>query len=530
MKKNSFIEGAIIATLSIIITKIIGVLYVIPFYRIIGEKGGALYGYAYNIYNIFLIISTAGIPLALSKLTSEYQAKNELNKKVAMFKIAKKYIYLFSIVSFAICFLFAKPFAVIILGDLKGGNTIQDVTFVIRAVSFAILIVPLLSISRGYLQGHKYITVSAVSQVIEQVVRILIILFGSYFSLKVFNLPLSIAVGISVFAACIGALISYIYLTIKMRVHNKEQVKIKTKDIEKKEKNEIVRKIIAYSVPFVIVNVANHLYNTADMVILIRGLKMIGYNATDIESISSIFTTWGVKISSIVTSFATGLVTSLIPSLVEAYTKKEQNTVNLFFNKTLLIILFIITPITIFLSVNATEVWSIFYGINKFGPIILRFTILVAILDSAYIMICCALQAMYKTKLIYAAVIIGLLTNIILDLPLILLFNKLGLYPYYGAIVATICGYTISLAIPIMSLKKTDNLNYQETINKIPTLIFSTIVFTLVCILIKQIYPSHETTIFNILYLAISGFISLSVYYLINHKTINYILKDKLNK
>ena len=59
MKKNEFIEGALIATIAIIISKILGVLYVIPFYKIIGENGGSLYGYAYNIYNFFLIISSA---------------------------------------------------------------------------------------------------------------------------------------------------------------------------------------------------------------------------------------------------------------------------------------------------------------------------------------------------------------------------------------------------------------------------------------------------------------------------------------
>ena len=79
LKKSGFIEGAFIATTCIIITKIIGVLYVIPFYNIIGEQGGTLYGYAYNIYNIFLIISSAGIPLAISKLTSEIKSLKSSN-------------------------------------------------------------------------------------------------------------------------------------------------------------------------------------------------------------------------------------------------------------------------------------------------------------------------------------------------------------------------------------------------------------------------------------------------------------------
>ena len=59
MKKSSFVEGTVIATLAIIITKIMGMLYVIPFYAIVGVQGSALYAYAYSIYNIFLDISTA---------------------------------------------------------------------------------------------------------------------------------------------------------------------------------------------------------------------------------------------------------------------------------------------------------------------------------------------------------------------------------------------------------------------------------------------------------------------------------------
>ena len=71
-KKNGFIEGALIATISVVVCKILGLIYVIPFYAIIGEQGGALYGYAYSIYSIFLGISQAGIPLAISKIVSEY--------------------------------------------------------------------------------------------------------------------------------------------------------------------------------------------------------------------------------------------------------------------------------------------------------------------------------------------------------------------------------------------------------------------------------------------------------------------------
>ena len=99
LKKSNFLEGAFIATFCIIITKILGIVYVIPFYKIIGEQGGTLYGYAYNIYNVFLIISSAGIPLAISKLTSEYNTHKEYDKKARMYKIATNIIMTFFFVS-----------------------------------------------------------------------------------------------------------------------------------------------------------------------------------------------------------------------------------------------------------------------------------------------------------------------------------------------------------------------------------------------------------------------------------------------
>ena len=106
MKKNNFVQGAFIATLGIVITKILGILYVIPFYAIIGEKGGALYGYAYTLYLVFMAISSAGIPLAISKIISEYQALGYYDAKQRAFKIGKKIAITLGILCFIILFVF----------------------------------------------------------------------------------------------------------------------------------------------------------------------------------------------------------------------------------------------------------------------------------------------------------------------------------------------------------------------------------------------------------------------------------------
>ena len=176
-------QGAFIATFGIVLSKILGIVYVIPFYAIIGEQGGALYGYAYSIYAIFLGISQAGIPLAISKVISEYNVLGYYDAKNRAFRLGKKTLGLLGVLCFIIMFIFAGNIADIIIGDITGGNTKEDVTFVIRVISTAVLVVPFVSIYRGYLQGHKFITPTSVSQVLEQLIRVIIIVVGSYLTL-----------------------------------------------------------------------------------------------------------------------------------------------------------------------------------------------------------------------------------------------------------------------------------------------------------------------------------------------------------
>ena len=528
MKKNEFIEGALIATIAIILSKILGVLYVIPFYNIIGENGGSLYGYAYNIYNFFLIISSAGIPLAISKITSEYNTLGKMKEKTYMFKYSQKIIRIFSIVSFCICFFGANLIANAIVGDLTGGNTVSDVAFVIKCVSFAILVVPLLSIFRGYLQGHHYIAAPSIGQVIEQFVRVLVIIVGSYLALKVFHLSTAKAVGIAVFGACAGALVSYLYLLIKTNKVKKDLF-VPYEEVSKDEKKTIFKKLIGYCIPFIVINVANSIYNTVDMILVIKGLNWIGYPAGDIETISSVFTTWGSKLVSVVTAIATGLVISLIPTIVESYTKKDMKEVNSQFNKTLQVLLYVILPLSIFLSIFSKEVWTIFYGKSFYGPLIFKYTILLAILDSAYIMICSALQGLSKTKLIYISCGTGLITKTILDIPLILLFNKIGIYPFYGAILATTIGYILSLIIPLYTLHHKYNFSYKETVKSIPKLILTIAILIAICLIIKPVIFNHiNGKFYMLLVLGFIGLICLILYYLMNKDLLNKLLGDRL--
>ena len=511
LKKSGFLEGAFIATLCIIITKLLGILYVIPFYKIIGEQGGTLYGYAYNIYNIFLIISSAGIPLAISKLTSEYHTLKQDDKKVRMYEIATKIISIFSISSFLICFIFAPQLSNLIIGKLEGGNTIEDVTFVIRLISFALLIIPMLSIKRGYLQGHTYIKEPSISQIIEQVVRIAVIIIGSYLCVRIFKLPIKFAVGISV-------------LTKK----NKKQIGLTEKIAKNKEiDHEIIKKIITYSIPFIVINLANTIYTFTDMVLVIRTLPKLGFAATDTEFISSVFTTWGVKFNTIITSISTGLIISLIPNIVKHYTMKNTKGVKETFNKALEIVIFLALPLTILISIYAKDVWYVFYGNNTIGPIILTLNIYVAFISAISTTLTSALQGLSKYKIVYISILAGIVCNALLDVPLILLMNKLNIYPYYGAVIASIIGFSVSNIIALRMAKKACKIDYKPTYQMLLKIALSVVLLLGSALLLKNFVTySYNSRYKGLFMTALYFIVPLGIYIFLNYK--NGIISDLL--
>ena len=160
MKKNTFVEGTIISYILIVITKLLGALYVIPFYNIVGEEGWVLNTYAYNVYNLFLNISTSGIPVAVAIIIAEYNALKMINERDYAYKVATKVISIISVIAFLIMFIFAKYIALFFIKGVEVGSNLSDIVMVIRVVSFCILIIPFLSITRGYLQGNKYVSPS----------------------------------------------------------------------------------------------------------------------------------------------------------------------------------------------------------------------------------------------------------------------------------------------------------------------------------------------------------------------------------
>ena len=530
MKKSSFIEGTFIATFAIVLTKILGMLYVIPFYKIVGETGGALYAYAYTIYVLFIDISTAGIPNAISKITKEYGTLDKEEAKVRTFKIALKIISVIAILSFLILFIFARQVGIFLLDDITGGNTIEDVTIVIRCVSFALLVIPFLSVSRGFLQGHSVINVSSFSQIIEQIARIAVILGGSYITLNILGLSLTTAVGVAIFGALAGGLASVFYIA-RVIIKNKKELSLdrKFKKEDEVSNKEIIKKIIAYAIPVIIVSVSVSIYNIVDMVIILKTINNLGFTGPQTEFIASAINTWSSKINMIVTSVGAGMTASLIPTIVKAYTLNDFKDVNSKFNKAMQIILIICLPMVIGISLLAKPIWTIFYGYNEIGVTILSLNIFVALFMNLFMVTNFTLQSTNMFKTVYLSALSGFVINAILDAPFMILFSKIGIPAYLGATVATLTGYTVSIIIAMYTYKKKHGFKYIETFKVLLKTLLAIIIMACAVILLKLIIPLNIASTWSILiYIGVIAVLGASVYLLVAWKL--NLINDVLGK
>ena len=535
MYKNSFVKGAIITTVGIVITKLLGILYVIPFHAIIGEQGGALYGYAYTIYLIFMSLSSAGIPLAISKVISEYQTLGYLNAKKRAFYLGRKIALIMGFICFLILTLFAPILAKFILGDLTGGNTIEDVTFVIRIISSAILVVPILSVYRGYFEGHRIMSPPSISQVIEQVVRVTVIVLGSFLILNVFKLSLANAVGIAVFGASIGALSSYLYLAIKRLKNIKKFNTVPNKVNEPIISDKVIfKKIIIYAIPFIMIDIFKSLYNYVDMVTVVKGLvNYASYTTSEAESVISMLSTWGAKFNMIVLSVSTGVVVSLIPSLTKAMVENDNNEIEKRINQALSIVLYLMVPMTVGISFLAKPIWNLFYGASIYGSSVLSYYIFVGLISGIFTVLITTVQVLKDYKMVLVALVSGLLIKIIFNTYLIKIFYNMGIAPYYGVITASILGYLVSSFICIFVIGYRYNISFEKTVKHLVEVIVGIIIMVVVLFLLSLfIKLDYNNRLMSLLVVFIYSFIGAVTYLFYTYKTgtMKAVFGDKLEK
>ena len=202
-KPNTFFGGAAILAMGILVVKVIGLFYKIPLVNIIGSEGSADFNNAYNIYSVLLTISTAGLPVAVSKMVSEANALGRQNQVHKVFRLSLAAFLTLGVVSFLIMYFGSEQLAGMMHDSLAAAG--------IRALAPAVICVGCLSAFRGYAQGHGNMTPTAVSQILEALCK-LVIGLGLAYCLVRAGQPSHVAAAGAITGVTVGTILALAYM------------------------------------------------------------------------------------------------------------------------------------------------------------------------------------------------------------------------------------------------------------------------------------------------------------------------------
>ena len=208
-KQNTFFGGAAILAAGILVVKLIGMFYKIPLVNIIGDQGSTDFTNAYNIYSVLLTISTAGLPVAVSKLVSEANAQGRLNQVHKIFRLALMIFLTLGVLSFLVMY-FRADWLAAAMNDTKAAPGI-------KAMAPAVVCVGCLSALRGYSQGHMNMTPTSVSQIIEALCKLVIGLSLAYALTKA-GQPPEIAAAGAITGVTVGTMVALAYMILNFLV------------------------------------------------------------------------------------------------------------------------------------------------------------------------------------------------------------------------------------------------------------------------------------------------------------------------
>lgn len=437
---SKLLKGTFILTLGMMLSKVLGLFYVIPFNAIVGEEGFALYQYAYVPYTIFISLATGGLPLAVSKYVAKYNAMGEYAVGQKLFKSSLKLMMITGFISFLVFYISAPSLAELMSNDQ--GFPVEDIVTVMRAVSFALILIPVMSLIRGYFQGNESMGPTSVSMVVEQLVRIVVLLGGAFVVMYVMDGDVVTAISVATFAAFVGAIGSFAVLLLnwkKKKALFQEQLLL-DKGTVQVSLWDMYKEIIMYSIPFVFVGIAMSLFQFVDQITFNKTMTSIGLGAES-ETALAILNVYAQKLVIIPMTLATGFAMAIVPSVTKAFVEKKKAEYTGQLNQAFQVLLFLTIPAVFGMSLLAEPIYTAFYGYNELGVHILQVYAPTAILFAGFSITAAILQGINQQKFTVLSLLVGILIKLILNIPLIKLFET------EGSVYATTLGYLVATAI-----------------------------------------------------------------------------------
>ncbi len=368
-KSGGFIKQAAILAAAGLLVRVLGFLYRLPLTNMIGNEGNGIYSSGYYLYNMFLIMSSAGLPVAISCMVAERLALGEYKNAKKVFDVSMVTASVLGFVCMFVMFVFARKFCAVIKSPRS--------YYCILTLAPTVFIVSIMAVYRGYFQGFGTTVPTAISQLIEQVFNALFSVLLAWYLMKVLSgdkIALGAAggtagTGVGAAAGLVVLIIAY----IAARKDRKAAFDADKGDYKISSGKEILKSLVKIAVPVITGTAIFSMTNLIDMAMVKSRLAVIGtYSEAEIEGLYGLLSGKYVTLTNLPVSVSTAVATAVIPSIATSITLKDKKAVQSKVDTTLRITMMISIPAAVGLGVLGDQILMMLFPKYPDGGALLK--------------------------------------------------------------------------------------------------------------------------------------------------------------
>lgn len=441
MSGKSFVKGAVVLSVAGILAKCLGALYRIPFGYIASEDCLAIYSMVYPVYNLLAALSTAGIPLAISKLVAEYEEQGKSGMSLRILKLSLLVLSAVGILIGGFIFIKADWLAAVVFPDAR-------VAWSLRAIAPAMVFSCMQAVFRGYFQGLQQMVPTAVSQITEQLVRVSVIIAALFVFMPYGDTI--VAAGASAGASVGGCAALLLMLAIFFHYYKKQgSANLKQQD-QSLRNSQVIGKVLALAIPISIGSLVLPIMQSIDSLLVVPRLEVGGMSH---DAAMAVFSHLGGCVQPIINlpfMLTTAIAASLVPNISEALAMGQKEKLRTSFSGAMQMAILIMLPATVGLMTLAYPIMELLYPTKPGAGLPMLWSAAIVLVVGLYQISSGTLQGMGKAMVPMYSLLLGAVIKIALTYSL----TAVPVLGIRGAALASVIGFAVAAAHNIYQVSR----------------------------------------------------------------------------